>query len=333
MDESKHDEFTMPNVRLSDEDARAFDAMVDPESDGDPGRGVGPKRMARMEALLSLIDQTPVEDPPADLAERTLSRVRQAVAQERAIENEQAPAAPLFSFGWAQLGTYAALILVGLSLAFPALANFRQGARQTVCAANMHNVGAAFSNYAVDHGNALPRLSTAAGIPWWNVGKKPASADAPVESNSAHLYLLARQGYVDHNIMNCPNNVHAPRTHAADQIDWNSAPEVSYSYQNQYTNQPVNPAETPELAVLADKNPLFVPGGRQSLRYDQDQAPTAASRSHNSRGQNVLRNDGSVQWQDQPVVNDIDNIWTIRGVERYSGRERPEHNNDSFLVP
>lgn len=331
MDEAQNNPI-QPTARLCDEDCRAFDALVDKTGELNPGPGVGPKRMARMEALIGLIDQTPVSEPPADLAARTIAHVRKSVAQEKVIENEQPPAAPLFSFGWAQLATYAALIIVGLSLAFPALSNFSQNARQVACAAHLNSVGNAFASYANDYNQSLPRLSTAAGIPWWNVGKKPASEGAPVESNSAHLYLLARTGHVEHNMLNCPNNEHAPHTMAANATDWGSAREVSYSYQNQYTNQPINPVDNPEMAVLADKNPLFIPQSRYSLTYDQTTDPTAASRSHDSRGQNVLRNDGAVLWQDQPVV-DGDNIWLINGVDRYSGSEHPARNDDSFLVP
>ena len=329
--EEASDHPTQPTCRLSDEDGRAFDYVTDRSGRFNPGPGVGPQRLARMEALVNLINQAPVSEPRPDLAARTVARARALVEAEKQLENEQPPAAPLFSFGWAQLATYAALIIVGLSLAFPAVGNFRQTAREIACAAHLNNVGGAFASYAEDYDQALPRLNTAQGVPWWNVGKKSGEGE-PVESNSAHLYTLAREGYVNHHMLNCPNNEHAPHQMAADAHDWDSAREVSYSYQNQYTNQPINPVDHPEMAVLADKNPLFIPRSRYSLTYDDTQAPTTASRSHNSRGQNVLRNDGVVLWQDQPVV-DGDNIWLIDGVDSYSGRERPVLIDDSFLVP
>jgi prepilin-type processing-associated H-X9-DG protein len=63
-----------------------------------------------------------------------------------------------------------------------------------------------------------------------------------------------------------------------------------------------------------------------------DQLKKMCSPNHGARGQNVLYCDGSVEYVKQRIVNG-DDIFTIRGVEAYTGTEMPLDENDIFLVP
>jgi hypothetical protein len=90
------------------------------------------------------------------------------------------------------------------------------------------------------------------------------------------------------------------------------------------------------MALLADKNPLFVPRDPRfgpGLTYDDRLPETSASPFHRSQGQNVLIGDGHVFWSTRPVLPNGDNIWLAGDLKRYYGDETPAGPNDSFLVP
>ncbi len=122
-----------------------------------------------------------------------------------------------------------------------------------------------------------------------------------------------------------------------DDHDWHTYEQVSYSYQNQYTNEPVRSDLHPRMAVLADKNPLFtVRHGR--LIFDRSKPLEASSHGHAHRGQNILTLDGTVTWTVRPVVvspdsQREDNIWLANDIDHYEGNEQPGSADDSFLVP
>jgi hypothetical protein len=71
--------------QLSDEDRRAVDLLLD-RPDGTmkdippPSGPISAARVQSVEKILQLIQQMPAHEPPADLAERTLKRVDQALA-------------------------------------------------------------------------------------------------------------------------------------------------------------------------------------------------------------------------------------------------------------
>ena len=72
-------------VQLRDEDRRAVDLLLDrphPNSNEIPSASapVSAANMRSAEKILTLLQQMPAIDPPADLAARTLLRVDQALA-------------------------------------------------------------------------------------------------------------------------------------------------------------------------------------------------------------------------------------------------------------
>jgi hypothetical protein len=59
----------------------------------------------------------------------------------------------------------------------------------------------------------------------------------------------------------------------------------------------------------------------------------ANSRAHGGAGQNVLTLDGNVKWFTNPNAGiNNDNIWTLEGVDEYTGREGPRSATDSHLL-
>ncbi len=343
-----------PNLTLSDADAAVLDAIIEARARGvDTASGAGPlppggaARAARVHALLNLLslDEPDAENQPTDgeldvLTADVLEAIATQRQRQRFAEQVQVFAEPRRTIGVSlrQLMTAAAVFLIGLSLLLPVLNNTRHQAQQTACAAGLGGVGGSFARYASDHQGNMPRYDIRPASAWWRVGQ--ATSPAAVQSNSANLYLLVRLGYTEADALNCPANPSAPAAGSmtGQQLDYANHQQVSYSYQNQFRAQPIKLADgRTVIAVLADKNPLFV---IQPGRFAQhvDTATTAPSVVHGSRGQNVLLSTGQVRWVVRPEIERTDNqtsdnIWTAQNISTYTGTETPADAGDSFLVP
>ncbi|MCC6681616.1 MAG: hypothetical protein IT445_12005 [Phycisphaeraceae bacterium] len=331
---------------LSPADGIVLDAVLEARSrDLEPGY-TGPmpadsaQRAQRIESILSVLGQYPLQEPADDLAERTMARLRESRQRERFAEQVAMLRGPRPSTGasWRQVVAAAAVFLLGFSLLLPTLERNRQESQRLVGASHLASAGMGFGQYAQDNGDALPRRYLTLGSPWWNVGQAITHENQPVESNSAHLYLLVRRGYVSPETLSHPANASAPlpgqmtRQHQ----DWLSPEQVSYSYQSQYRRDPFSLTGNGSLVLLADRNPIFVVRiGR--VVQDTNTPLDAPSRVYGDRGQNILTADGAVTFTRRPVAprgsaaGDL--IWGARGVESYSGTEQPTDANDVFLVP
>lgn len=331
---------------LCDADAAVLDALLEARAAGADAGPMPPgcaERAGKVRGLLSLLDHADdrdVDEAHLDaLTRRTLAaadeqRQRQRFAQQMAIFAE-----PRRTMGvaWRQVMTAAAVFLIGLSLLLPVLNKVDADAKRTACATNLGSVGAGFGSFASFNNGQLPRYRQQAPS-WWRVGQQ-SDEQRPVASNSANLYLLVRGGFVEPELLNCPANEHAPapgRMTARD-FDYPDHRAVSFSYQNQSRPEPIRLDNVAAVAILADKNPLFIiTPGRFETRADQTTA--APSVVHGKRGQNVLLGNGNVVWTVRPVINradgsGTDNIWTAHGIDTYTGSELPADDHDSFLVP
>jgi len=334
-------------------DAQALDAMIESLAAGSEpvpcaGRGGSGGTQASHESdelserartvsqVLSLISQSPAQESPADLVQRTLARVSDSNQRQQFAQQIQALGSPSFGFRWSELWAVAAVLLIGVSLLWPAMQRTRADARRVACANNLASVGASIGRYAADHRNTMPRRGGAKpGSVWWNVGQAPLPGGR-VRSNSAHLFVLVRKEYATPRQLSCPDNSHAPHGISTSDHDWASAQAVSYSYQNQYHRYPMRLDQLSDIAILADKNPLFVkqPGHATGLMHRQDLDRNTSSAFHGRLGgQNILTVSGQVLWNDKPVGPNGDNIWVIRGIDTYRGIEVPQDLDDSFLVP
>jgi len=323
---------------LSDADAEGLDRVLE---HGGPRTDAADTGVQRLLGALGTLDDARADadrDANDALVRRTVAAVADRQQRERfAAQVVQVAAAPVprgLSASWWQMAGAAAVFLVGFSLLMPAVSRARAVAQQQACATSLATAGMQLGAWAADHKGALPRGPV--GDSWIKVGQPDAvTADGRFNSNSAHLYLLIRDDYLAPEYLACASNASAATTPAvAGQMDWAVPAAVSYSYQNQHGRGPVRlDRARPGLAVLADKNPLFVPqGGR--LVFDADTARDAASRQHRGVGQNILRIDGAAGWSEDPSAG-RDNVWTRAGHRGgYVGHETPaDPNRDSFLVP
>lgn len=303
-----------------------------------PGSGERVEQAAR---VLGMMEAYPVEDPPADLVDRTLASVHAAKQRERfqqQVEMLTRPA-PSLGLGWGQVAAAAAIFLVAAALLMPVLERNRNESMRAMAAANLGTASKALGSYAMVYGDVLPRRQTRAGDPWLNVGS-PVQAGGFVQSNSANLFQLIRSGFAEVSTLNDPANPHAPTNGEVtpQHHDWQDPRQISFSYQNQFGPSPVRIDRSPKLVVLATRNPMLVfDPATQRLRYEPNIPATTASRLHEGRGQHVLFADGNVRWTLRPVITYAngreDAIYAAHGQSTYTGREIPANQEDSFLVP
>lgn len=279
--------------------------------------------------MLAQLDLWEAPQAPDALVLSTLDRIDQYEQDQRtAMMFDARRRLPALSISMPEIAAIAAMILMAISLGLPMLTRHRDDARRLACESNLATAGVALSQYANDYDGIMPRGDSRPGTAWWKVGNE---SDGNAQSNSANLYLMARQNYINPTSLSCPNNEHAPANLTRDMHDWPEYNAVSYSYQNQYTPKATQLNQNNMLAVLADKNPLFYADGKE-LHHLADFEPNLPSMRHNRQGQNILLSSGSVQWSRNPVVRG-DNIWLVSGVDNYTGTETPRSINDAFLVP
>ncbi|MEQ9454486.1 MAG: hypothetical protein RLN76_07825 [Phycisphaeraceae bacterium] len=320
-------------------DGAALDALLEARAAGQDQGPMPPGGRDRSEQLHNLVALLAADDPaaepfPDELRERTMRAVRDARHRSRfnqQIDELSRPAAG-FSMGtsWRQVLVAGLVLLVGGSLLLPILEENRAAANRLLCRDNLAAAGLAFNAYATDHDGHLPATPVAAGSNWGKAGVASAS-------NSSNLFRMIRGGYLKPVQLACPENDHFDIASQADASasDWAKPELVSYSYQNQFGGQATRIDAFPQLALLADRNPLFKQTP-QGLRFDSTVPEDTSATMHRTPGQNVLQADGTASWWSSPVLQTDaveDNIWTAQGVSSYLGVETPQSDHDSFLLP
>jgi len=317
---------------LHPDDCRAIDELVEAGFDRQAVSGEARARAERIDNLLGLLHHLPAEDASDLLIERTLEQIRQARQAEIAQRDSAAAVAEPNGFGirWNDLLAVAAMVLITMSIAMPMFSHNRANARKVACEANLATAGLGFSKYAADHQNEMPAVKSRPGDTWWNVNTF--DKDGYAKSNSAHAFVLIRGGYVKPTDMDCPENQRGPIKITIRMNDWPTAQAASFSYQNQCTNNRPKWNGPQTIAVLADKNPLFVSTDRSGKVRATDHL--TSPNHHRLGGQNALLSNGSVQFIRIPVLNNGDNIYHAgQGKPQYTGTESPADESDTFLVP
>jgi prepilin-type processing-associated H-X9-DG protein len=182
---------------------------------------------------------------------------------------------------------------------------------------------------------------------------------APVESNTASLWVLVAAGYLTPASFICPSTTHLEDTTVSryDEVrDFRGDRFLSYSYQNvlgEYALSETASLNASQLAVAADSSPLRrdwrtragTPGATDaemarkpeflwSDAYPSWRGPVAGpwelnSPNHRFAGQNVLYLDGHVAWVETPYCGlNLDNIW----LRRTPGAEAPPDGGDLEAV-
>jgi len=276
---------------------------------------------------------------PRELCSKILGAVRVTK-----LINEQVPAsverASTDRRGWSfppivrELLAAAASIMIVASLWLSTTSHARRQAQKLLCESNLGSTGTAVSTYATSYADQLPRINLPKDFKWFDPAQNRA--------RRPQLFLLVKSRYVKPIWLVCPAVPAKPVTpEKLDHLDdFLPSMVVSYSFQNLCGDQQFNEGQRQQrwvypstMAIMADQTPLL-----KDNTLVRDFEPLSSSPNHrgwfSKSGQNILGLDGSVKWQESPLVGlSRDNIWTVDKVRTYTGSEVPSDPTDSFLAP
>ena len=279
-------------------------------------------------------------DVTDDLVEGTLGRI----AEYEALAEPRSFAFPI-KLRLTDVVSVAAVLLIGLSVTLPVISTFRFESMRKLNESNFAVASVAFGSYANDNEGRLPVytpsseiLNQSAGAlrRWWLVGLDP------LQSNSANLYTLTREGYTSLESLASPGNENAVDEPASDDaVDWGEFNEVSYSFRILQGSPSDDRWARRGHVILTDRSPVILKA-YQGLPID----PFENSPNHEGRGQHVLNGDGSVDWLTSPWLPHNDQIYLPRFLEKLvnpgvrrtgmvplQGIERPSSYTDAFVGP
>jgi hypothetical protein len=311
---------------------------------------------ARLEETLTQLDSIKYEACPDNLAELTIARLKLAassgqrqlqelLAEEQkkgSVSDREIETTKRSFWRIAEIAAAAAMIVVGLSLAFGSLSNARQIERQNMCKMNLARAGRGIQTYAKDNEGALPAVSMAAGSPWWKIGDRRKENN----SNTRHVWLLVKGGYVKQDAFVCPGRkdgkiLNFSPAELSELNDFPSRQNIGYSYALMCDKTARRQRSGALTVLMADSNPVFekifkknakCDGDRFSMIFIDDKMRQMRSANHKGKGQNILFSLGSAEFKDKRIILD-DDIYMINNTDVYSGCEVPRDDSDIFLVP
>ncbi|MGD8452916.1 MAG: hypothetical protein PVJ57_13935 [Phycisphaerae bacterium] len=301
-----------------------------------------PKFAEQHEALTAVfrtLHALPKPAAPKDLAARIKARVAQTPPPLRVVrpQDDWSDVAAAADTGVIRLGnlreiiSVAAMIVLMVGIGVPSLLNMRERNQRMGCSQNLARIGQGMQQYASTFGASLPFAGWGPQASW-RPSDDPRVVTLP---NRRHVYRLLRGYYVnDPRVFVCPaqGGSPMPKGEVGGHNDFIESGNVSYAYFNMAGVRP-KLDDQPGLPIMADDNPIFEDGVPLFERLGLRDSMLRNSPAHNAAGQNVLMADGHFKWATTPNagVND-DNIWTLQGVEVYSGREGPASPADAHLI-
>ncbi|MGA1978941.1 MAG: hypothetical protein ABSG99_00025 [Sedimentisphaerales bacterium] len=301
---------------------------------------------SKLKTVLSPLKILESESCPDDLAEGTIWRLNNVARSsqlrlEQLLADEQAKTVTDKVRFWKNLGELvaAAAVIVFVAGVIIAPLNFaRQKSRQQACLMQLQRIGQGINSYSADHDGQLPAVATATGAPWWKVGYQGKEN----QSNTRHIWLLVKGGYVNPADFVCPGRSRCQTaqldpSQLQNYSDFPSRKYVTYSFRIR-CSKPGEESTGGEKALMADLNPLF-----EQLPNDYSKPfklePNIDllilnSINHNHRGQNVLFYDGGAMFvKTRHVGTSEDDIYTLQDTDTYQGVEVPARETDAFLAP
>ncbi|MEM9346944.1 MAG: hypothetical protein AAGB26_10045 [Planctomycetota bacterium] len=315
-------------VSLSAEDGEALDAWLSLRhlglTDGPTPSGLR-ERLAKVQAVLSILDRTGDESVPDALADSTMRAVekdRQAQQGRSAFSSMVVSSDRQGSVGFRQFVTTAALFVMALSILLPMLNKAQRDAEIAQCSQNLAGLGGdlqglAFDNKGETHRAAQPRAEVFDPLAKFARTNVDGSA---VPANQASYFVLIDEMRVASKHLSCPSGR-------------NDDPAMLYNGQNPAAGGPFR-LFIKARPIFSDANPLYrvTPKG---LVRNEDVPSMTRSVNHDGAGQNVLISDGSVQWMIRPAVNQDgktrDNIWLYQPGTKSNGTTVKDE--DIFLTP
>jgi prepilin-type processing-associated H-X9-DG protein len=298
-----------------------------------------------LKAVLKPLDSLEPQLCKDDLVEITIRRVNnlanlgQKHLQKLLAEEQNRKVVRIgFRRNLIEMAAIAAAIMLIVGVLVPTLSVARQRSWQQRCKRQMVSIFQGLRNYISDHDGQSPAVASTAGAPWWKIGDQGSEN----HSNTRHIYLLPKGGYVDISNFACPGcKEDKPLELDDSQIkrlkDFPGRIYVNYSFQIR-CNKTHRGKLLCRKVLMADRNPLFeqMPEDfTKQLKLQLNRALlTLNSNNHNRRGQNVLFGDGSVEFLKTRFIGiSVDDIFTLQDTDIYQGCEVPSCETDFFLAP
>jgi hypothetical protein len=330
------------------------------------------KLYAGLEETLTDLDHIKYESCPDNLVDLTIARLKLVSTSSKASNsrlhhllkqeqttsslsasepsyNPSSSANPSMNSGFLRplfevLAAAASIALVA-GILFPSFGFARAKSRQVACQNNMRVLGAGFASFVKDSAptnGGLSDVRVQAGSPWWKIGDQ----GQQTRSNTRYPFMLVKGDYVDGMAFICKGDKTAqPFGNQAGTMaqlyDFPSHKNISFSF-SLFCDKKDNPLLCGQKIIASDLNPVF-----QKIRCEKiifqgtdefvklelnEKLKQSMSVNHRGQGQNLLYGDGSVKYTRSRVV-DGDDIFTLSGVDTYTGRETPSVVGDTFLVP
>jgi hypothetical protein len=282
---------------------------------------------------------------PDVLAEATLMRLKAAARSSQLrltslldVEQKRSEYRGRGIFGKiSEVAAVAAVVMLLGGAAFLSLRHARDMSWQTQCQAQLGGIARGVGQYEQDNNGQLPAVAMKQGSPWWKVGDQGQEN----QSNTRHLWVLVKGGYVEPGVFVCPSSALGQKlVKNADVLAGNDFPSrdnITYSLRIMCVPNPNDPASG-QYVLMADVNPIFeqLPQNYSEgfLRALNKRLMKANSTNHAGRGQNILINDGSFRFlKTRTWGPKQDDIYTIEGTDKYQGNEVPASRADVFLAP
>jgi hypothetical protein len=233
------------------------------------------------------------------------------------------PSRPMFNLR--ELLSLAAVIAIFVGIFVPGYHTARENARMATCASNLGQLYKGGRSYAETYGTQPFMASVPEGMSW-------VTADNRHTTNSPNAIGLVSHRFVTPSDLICPASPSDFPINEAQIGQLQGFPDPrnnSYSF-NLVSNQAQWRRTDPESPLAADLTPRVDAQRRLKL-----EAPISLnSNNHGGKGQNVLKINGHVLFSKTPNVGiDNDDIYSVIGVQKYTGMERPMLRSDAFLVP
>ncbi len=294
---------------------------------------------------LSPLDSLEKEECPQHLVDSTMARINEqssasTVKLEELIEDEKTKKPARISPFWTNMGrrlaTAAVFIVVGSAI-ISGVNYMHYVNMKNNCQAQLSKIYSGLTNYSADFDGKMPAVSMSSGTPWWKVGYQ---GDGN-ESNTRHLWLLPKYGYINPSNFVCPGSnvkkVKIDPESIKKLSDFPSRNHITYSFKL-ICDEPVSLENIGSKVIMADLNPLFkdLPNdytAKINIKLNKELLNNN-SPNHKLEGQNVLFGDGSVQYiKKRKIGVKQDDIFTLQNTEIYEGNEVPQCSNDYFLAP
>jgi hypothetical protein len=301
---------------------------------------------AALRTITSAFDSLESELCPDELVERTVLRLTNTARASEArlaqlLADEQAKTAARPWRLWWNVGRVlaaAAVILIAAGVWFAPLNFVRQNYYQYRCQMQLARIAEGIKQYMADHDGQMPAVATTTGSPWWKVGYQGNDN----YSNTRHLWLLVRGGYVEPVNFVCPGAIQGQIARldglqVKDYNDFLDRKHITLSFRIR-CDKPQGAYPIGRKILISDLNPLFesLPGpNTQTLEIRLNkELSNLNSINHNRRGQNVLLDDGSMKFLKTRCFGAAeDDIFTLQNTNVYQGVEVPLCETDTFLAP